>query len=105
MMTHTLDNEKKTIMELDQNELGAVSGGVYSVDESIPEVQAFINECKTRRQAFLSNGISLASQQAADTMHGLFVKTGCWKLLKWWEEQDIMEKYFYEGIFYPRYDN
>lgn len=105
---HTEDTmmmtEKKTMMELDQDALGTVSGGEYTVDESIPEVQAFINECKSYRQSFLTNGVSLTSQYAADFMYGIFVKLECYKVLKFWEMQDIMEKYFYEGIFYPRYD-
>lgn len=89
MMTNTLNSEKKAIMELDPDVLATVSGGAYTVDESIPEVQAFIEACKAKREYYLSIGESLDGPGPMNVLNTIFIQLGCYRVLEWWQQRIV----------------
>ena len=83
-----------TMYETTLDMMKNVAGGKYDVDESNPHTQAFIAECKKLREMYMSRNLPMGSQMALDMVHDAFGRCGCFGVLEWWQEQDIMDKYF-----------
>ena len=43
---------------------------------------------------YMSRNLPMGSQMALDMVHDAFGRCGCFGVLEWWQEQDIMDKYF-----------
>ena len=58
----------KMVKELKRDMLDKVAGGAYNIDETIPGVQEFIQECLRQRQIGLSEGIKITNQLTQDKL-------------------------------------
>lgn len=92
----------KMVKELKRDMLDKVAGGAYNIDETIPGVQEFIQECLRQRQIGLSEGIKITNQLTQDMLYSKFIKLGLESILHWWGFEDIMEKYYFAGEYYER---
>ena len=92
----------KMVKELKRDMLDKVAGGAYNIDETIPGVQEFIQECLRQRQIGLSEGSKITNQLTQDMLYSKFIKLGLEPILHWWGFEDIMEKYYFAGEYYER---
>ena len=65
-------------------------------------IQEFIAECKKTREYMLSRNLPLSSTMGQDGLRKVFNGLGLDPILHWWGFEDIMEKYYFQAIFYPR---